>query len=160
MLLLGDGGERLGHVESRDRGSRVGKRAGFDRNTCGGAGKQLLLPRDGAFTGMEHDRLVLLEVGGHETLGAGERLLARVIVRNAVTVRVRDLDVIAEDPVVADAEGSDPGAFALARLQRREIGPGGAPGGAEAVQVRVCTGTDGTTVARARREVVAEQRSE
>ena len=52
-------------------------------------------------------------------------------------MRIRDLDEVPEDPVVADPQRSDAGALALARLQRGEVGAGGAPGGAKVVEVGI-----------------------
>src|SRR5438876_9232297 len=46
--------------------------------------------------------------------------LFRSICRHAVPVRVRDLEVIAEDLVEPDLERGDAGALALARLERSE----------------------------------------
>src|ERR1035441_8708406 len=75
-------------------------------------------------------------------------------------MRVRDLDEVPEDPVVTDTQGPDPGSIALARLQRSEVLAGVAPGRAEVVQVSVGARTDRTAIARAGREVIAEQRTQ
>ena len=45
-----------------------------------------------------------LSAGRDEALAAGDRLLADVVGRDARQVRLRDLDVVAEDPVVANLE--------------------------------------------------------
>ncbi len=60
---------------------------------------------------------VLLQFGRDVALGVLERLLALVIARDLGGVRVRDLDVVAENPVEADLEGVDAGALDFVRLK-------------------------------------------
>ena len=64
------------------------------------AGLQL---RD-ALPGVQNQRLVFLELRREEALAADQRLLADVVRGHLRQVGVGDLDVVAEDPVVADLE--------------------------------------------------------
>src|SRR5690606_11292513 len=64
--------------------------------------------------------LVVLELGGDETLAVLERLLAEPIVRHLVAMRVRHLEVVAENLVVADLEARDSRALALRLLKACE----------------------------------------
>jgi hypothetical protein len=80
----------------------------------------MLLERPQALLGAQHLRLVGLERSGHVPLGADERLLPLVVGRHEVFVRLRDLDVVAEDLVVADLERWDARPLALRRLELRE----------------------------------------
>ena len=54
--------------------------------------------------GPEHLLLVILQRRGDEALAAGDGLLAMVVGRDVGQVRLRDLDVVPEDAVVADLE--------------------------------------------------------
>ena len=61
--------------------------------------------------------LEFLERGRGEALGADQSLLALVVGGHALEIRFRDLDVVAENIVVADLQRRDAGALALCRLQ-------------------------------------------
>ncbi len=67
-------------------------------------------------------RLVLLQVRRDIAFAVGGGLLAHVVVRHVAEIGLRDLDVVAEDGVVADFERVDAGAFALACLEVRDPG--------------------------------------
>ena len=79
--------------------------------------EEVLLAVDGFAPGAEHAGFKGLEVGGDETLGVLERLLARpggkggVVVFDLVAVGGGELDVVAEDFVVADLQRADAGLF-------------------------------------------------
>ena len=75
--------------------------------------EDLELALEDALVGAEDLLLVLLERRRDESLAAGDRLLAVVVGRHACQVRPRDLDVVAEDPVVADLQRRDAGPRAL-----------------------------------------------
>jgi len=68
-----------------------------------------------------HFGLVLLELGGDVALGRGEGLAALVVFGNPTPVRVGNLEVIAEDLVVADLERANPGPGSLALLHGCEM---------------------------------------
>ena len=111
-------GERGQHVE---RGGRA--RGLLDPARCGGhPAAQRLEDRELALqdqlVGAQHAVLVLLQLGRDEALAARDRLLAHVVGRHERQVRAADLDVVAEDAVEAHLERADPGARALALLDR------------------------------------------
>ncbi len=70
--------------------------------------------------GPQHLLLVFLQLRRDEALGVGERLVADIVLRDVREVRLGDLDVVAEDLVVADLERADAGALPLALLDARD----------------------------------------
>ena len=72
--------------------------------------EDLELALEDSFVGAEHLRLILLERRRGEALAARDRLLALVVSRHGVQVRLRDLDVVAEHAVEANLERADAGA--------------------------------------------------
>src|SRR4029078_7397009 len=89
-----------------------------------------------------------------------ERLLPVVVGRDEVLMRLRDLDVVAEDLVVADLERGDARPFALRRLELREPAlpvDGDAP---ELVDLGVARGADVAGDPRMRRRRVDERRAD
>ena len=107
-------GERGEHVE-RGQGARGGlnaRRFGGDRRAQ--RLEQLELALEDPLVGAEHLLLVFLQRRRDEALAAGDRLLAVVVGRHGVQVRLRDFDVVAEHAVVADLQRGDAGARALA----------------------------------------------
>src|SRR5262245_43670554 len=76
--------------------------------------EELGLKRPQSLFRPEYFRLVFFELRRDEALAAGDRLLARVVARHELEVRVGDLDVVAEHLVVAHLERCDPRASALA----------------------------------------------
>ena len=111
---LGERRQRVGGGHARRRAPAAARRRPATR--VAQRGEELQLQRDPPLVGAEDLRLELGELGGDEALGVGEGLLAPVVGRDGGEVRARDLDVVAEDAVVADLERGDAGALALARL--------------------------------------------
>ena len=103
---------------------------------------------------------MLLEVGRHVALRSGKGLLARVAVRDAIALRVGDLDVVAEDAVVADPQRADAGALALGGLQRREVRARGASGRAEVVEIGVGALTDRAAIRGVCGQILSEETGE
>ena len=66
--------------------------------------EQLELALDDPLVGAEHLLLVFLQRRRDEALAAGNRLLADVVGRHGVQVRLRDFDVVAEHAVEADLQ--------------------------------------------------------
>ena len=64
--------------------------------------------------------LVLLQLRRDEPLGVGQRLLADIVLRHVREIRLGDLDIVAEDPVVAHLERIDAGPLPLALLDGRD----------------------------------------
>src|SRR5437899_250630 len=73
-----------------------------------------------AFARIGNERFVLFEFEREEALGVGERLLANVIARRQAQIWFGDLDVVAEDFVVADFERANASAFTLAHFKLGE----------------------------------------
>ena len=65
---------------------------------------------------------MVAESGRHESLCSHGARLALIVLGNEVEVRLRHLDVEAEDAVVADLEALDSGALLLRRFHRRDGG--------------------------------------
>src|SRR5207244_12644326 len=82
--------------------------------------EDLELAREAPLARAEHVLLVLLERRRDEALAAGNRLLAVIVGRHRAQVRLRHLDVVAEDAVVADLERRDAGSRALALFHLRD----------------------------------------
>src|SRR5205823_6291768 len=80
----------------------------------------LELALENPLVGAEHLLFVLLQRRRDEALAAGNRLLAVVIGRDGMEVRLRDLDVVPEDAVVADLQRRDAGSRPLALLHLRD----------------------------------------
>ena len=159
VVQRGGFGERGEHVErgGGPRGVLDARRLGGDR----GAQRleHLDLALEDPLVGAEDLLFVLLERRRDEALAAGNRLLAVVVGRHRVQVRLRDLDVVAEDAVVADLERGDAGARALPLLHlgdhllaRRRDAP-------QVVELGVDAVADVAAVARQRRRLVDERRA-
>ena len=86
--------------------------------------EQLVLEPATALIGTQNLGLVVLQLGRHVALGAGEGLAAHVLGRGPRGLGVGDLDAVAEDPVVAHAQTGQPRARALALLQAGDPAPG------------------------------------
>ena len=105
---------------------------------------------------VQHERLVLLQLKRDEAFGGGERLLARVARGNEMQVRPRDLDEVAEDLVVADAQALDACPRALALLHLGEEGLAVFQQRAQAVQLLRIACADDARMLAAARQVVAD----
>ena len=87
-------------------------RVGFGGDARAKLLEQLDLPLEDPLVGAEHLFFVFLQRRRDEPLASGDGLLAVVVGRNGVQIRFRDLDVVAEDAVVAHLQRVD------ARAQR------------------------------------------
>ena len=76
-----------------------------------------LLQRQPPLIGVEHQRLVLLEVGCDVALTVGNRLLAYILGRRLAQVAAGNLDVVAEDLVEAHLEVLDIQPLTLSALE-------------------------------------------
>ena len=152
---LGQRGQRV------ERGQRA-RRVLDARRLRGDLGaqplEQLDLPLEDPLVGAEHLLLVLLQRRRDVALAAGDRLLALVVGRHGVQVRLRDLDVVAEDPVVADLERGDAGPRALLLLHLRDDLLARPADRAQFVERRVEAVADEAAVAGERRRLVDERR--
>ena len=158
------GGCRLG--ERREDVERSQPPSGLlnPRRLGGDAGAQPLEDRDleleTALVGAEDLLFVLLERRRDEPLAAGDRLLAVVVGRNVAEVRLRDLDVVAEDAVVANLERRNAGPRPLRVFHRGDVLLVRAADAAQVVELGVDAVADHAAVARDRRRLVDERRVE
>ena len=88
------------------------------------------------FFGAQYLVLQDLQLLGDIALGVNQRLLAHEIMRHLGGLRLGDLDVIAENSVIAHLQGRDPGLFLLALLNVRQQLLAVAPHGAQLFQLR------------------------
>ena len=119
--------------------------------------EQLQLALDDPLVRAEDPLLVFLERGRDVTLAAGNRLLPMVIWRDRVEVRLRDLDVVAEDAVVPHLQRRDPGSRALSLLHLRDDLLAGSARRPKLVERSVEAVADVTALARERRRLVDER---
>ena len=119
--------------------------------------EELELALDAALVGAEHLLLVLLERRRDEALAAGDRLLADVVVGHRVQVRLRDLDVVAEDAVEAHLERLDAGARALGGFELGDDLLARAADPAQLVELGVDAVANRVAVAGQRRRLVDER---
>ena len=100
------------------------------RRSCGGCGRRFenefpqlgkdpLLNFDAAVVRGEDFAFVVLQLRRGEALGIDQRLFALVVGRREREVRLGDLDVVAEDRVIAHLQRADAGALPLALLDGR-----------------------------------------
>ena len=111
--------ERREHVERRECAGRGLDLCRRPRDARAQRLEELHFALEDPLVGAEDLLLVLLERRRDEALAAGDRLLAVVVRRDVVQVRLRYLDVVAEDPVEPDLERRDTGTRSLARLPSR-----------------------------------------
>ena len=129
----------------------------FGRDLPRSASKIAHLALDDPLVGAEHFLFVFLQRRRHEALAAGDRLLAVVIRRNVREIRLRDLDVVPEDAVVADLQRADAGPRALRLFHRGDVLLAGTTDRAQLVELGVHAVADHAAVARDRRWFI-EQR--
>ena len=84
----------------------------------------------------------LLQLRRHEALGAGEGLLALVVLGDPIQVRTGDLQVVSEDLVVADLQGPDARSPPFPLLQRSDPFHGPRPQASQLVQLGRIPGSD------------------
>ena len=79
--------------------------------------KKPLLDLQPPLVGIQHQRLILLQIGRDVAFGIGQRLLADIVRRYFAAMCIGDLDIIAKDLVIAHLEASDVQPVALSTLQ-------------------------------------------
>ena len=112
--------------------------------------EELDLALEDPFVGAEHLLFVFFQRRRDEPLAAGDRLLAVIVGRNGVQVRLRDLDVVAEHAVVAHLQRVDAGARALALFELGDHLFARSADAAQVVELRVEAVADIAAVAHER----------
>ncbi len=120
--------------------------------------EDLELPLENPFVGAEHFFLVFLQRRRDESLAARDRLLAMVVARDRMQVRLRDLDVVAEDAVVANLEGVDARPSALGLLHLGDDLFAGTADAAQLVEFAIHAVPGEAAIARQGRRLVVERR--
>ena len=154
---VGELGEACEHIEVCEQvgGALEAGQLGDER--VAELAQQTGLEVDAAAVGGEEFLFILLQLGRDVALRVGDRLLAEVVDGDRLAVGVGDLDVIAEDPVVADLERGDAGAGPLHGLILEH--PGAAIGGEPVNLVEVVgeAGPDDGALCDAERRFVEER---
>ena len=115
-----DLGQREPDIQLRQRRRRSAQPRLIARHLAQRRQIQVALQRGDLLLRVQHHALALAQLLGDVALAVRQRLPALIVVGHAAQVGLRDLDVVAEDLVVADAQRLDAGALALALLQRRD----------------------------------------
>ena len=119
--LAGQPSEGLQAVDARHHGRVAQHRRQRTADKCHDLGIDALLQHEHLLFGAEDLLLVLLELLGDVTFGIGEGLLANPRRRDFLLVGVADLDIVAEDVVVADFERRNARGLAFALLNARKV---------------------------------------
>ncbi len=150
----------MGHV-SDGRGSSRGKeRRGLGGHLRRQLAENLRLAGQGPIPGAEHDGLSVLELRSDISLGSGEGLLADIAGRNHGALGVGNLEVVAEDTVVADPEAANAGALPLRRLQSGDEVTGLAGRAVQGIELGIGAGAHEAPLAGARGRSVDEHGGE
>ena len=116
VARAGQFGESGQHIDFGKRLRRRLKSRGGGGNHLAKLDEYVELPLRQLVLGGEDLLFVLLELRRDVTLGVFERLLANVIRRHLLAMRVRDFEVIAEHRVEADLHARDAGPLAFGGL--------------------------------------------
>ncbi|MEZ4366926.1 MAG: hypothetical protein R2939_11635 [Kofleriaceae bacterium] len=116
-----DLGQALGGVDGRQPPADRGDDVGVGGDPGHQRAHQLALAGGQGVLGGQHPALELGQLRGDEALAGGHRLLAHEVRRHPRELALADLDVVAEDPVVADLEAGDARGLPLARLDGEDL---------------------------------------
>ena len=141
-VRLGHLGQRGGSVEFGDGVGRSEQARRGGRDLAQKLPVELALQLQDALLCVEDQRLVFLQLRRDVALGVDQRLFADVVGRDERRVRLRDLDVVAENLVVADLQRFDARALPFDRLQVGDPGPGVARRQVDAVEFGREAGAD------------------
>ncbi|OPZ91349.1 MAG: hypothetical protein BWY73_01116 [candidate division TA06 bacterium ADurb.Bin417] len=106
------------------------------------SGQEFRLQGQDPFLGVQQAFLEFLELRGDEAFGVDQGLLAQVILGHQVQIGFAYLQVIAEDPVVADLEGIDAGTLDFLGLEAAQALPAVTLQVPQPVQFRVVAAPD------------------
>src|SRR5882672_5462737 len=114
-------GQRRAEVDVRNAGGHLGDAVGVPADLAADLAVEIGFEFDDPLAGVGDQRFMLFQLQREEAFGVRQCLFAYVISGRELQVRLRDLDVVTEDLVVADLERTYSAAFALARLELRQI---------------------------------------
>ena len=112
--------QRSQHIDLGQRQRGLTDSLGLGRDCGAQLGEQAALDLDDLFLRVENLGFVLFQLGRGEALRAYQSLFAFVILRDEVQVRLRYLDVVAEDGIELHLERTDPRAPAFPLLDLRQ----------------------------------------
>ena len=95
----GDLRQRRQHIDFSQRQRGLADAAGLTGNSRSQFGKQPALDIDDLFLSIENLRFVFLQFGSGEAFGVDQSLLAFVIGRGQMRVRLRDFEIVAKDRI-------------------------------------------------------------
>ena len=151
-------GQRREHVDGGN-GAGGGLDAWrFSRDGTAQFLEQLQFALDDPLVGTDHLFLVFLQRRRDVALAARNRLLAVIVGRHRVQIRLGDLDVVAEDAVVADLQVGDAGARALAFLHFGDVLLAASADGAQIVDLGVEAVAREAAVAGEHRWIINQRR--
>src|SRR5215510_11189833 len=113
-------GQRRAKVDVSDACGHLGDAVGVPADLGANLAVEIGFELDYPLAGVGYQRFMLFQLQREESLGVSQSLFAYVIAGRELEVRLRDLDVVTEDLVVADLERPYSAAFALARLELRQ----------------------------------------
>src|SRR5664280_2854327 len=150
-------GKRSEYIDFRQR-----QRSLPDASRLGGDGgaqlrKQAPLDLDYLLLGVEYLHLVLFQLRRGKALGVDQGLLAFVLPRREVQVRLGDLEVIAEDAVELDLQRTDAGALAFALLDLCDVLFAVTAQVAKFVESRLASRPDDPAVLQRKRRLIFER---
>src|SRR5262245_30483055 len=113
-------GQRRAEVNVRDASGNLGDAVSVAADLGADLAVEVGFEFDDPLAGVGDQRFMFFQFQRKEAFGVSQSLFTDIITGGELQVRLRDLDVIAEDLVVADLERPYSAAFALARLELRQ----------------------------------------
>src|SRR5262245_19999069 len=112
--------QRRAEVNLRDARGDLGDAVGVAADLDADLAVEIGFEFDDPLAGVGDQRFVLFKLQCEEAFGVRQSLFTYVIAGRELQVRLRDLDVITEDLVIADLERLYPAASAFARFELRQ----------------------------------------
>ncbi len=150
--------ERRQHIQRRQPARRVLDARSLRGDARPQGVENLHLAFENSFVGADDLFLVRFESRSDESLAAGNGLLAMVVGRHVRQIRLRDLDVVAEDAVVANLQGGNAGTSPLRVLHRRDLMFPGAADVAQVVELGVDAVPNRAAIPGQCRRIVSQRR--
>ena len=157
VVVHRDGRERAERVELGDEPRRA-----LDAHALGGdglaqGGENFKFERLVAISRGQNLLLKVFKFLGDVALAVHERLLADVRLGHKLLKGVRDLDIVAEDLVVADLQRADAGLFLLARLDAGKQSLAAGENFVQPVDLGVVAGADEAALTHGKRRLIDER---
>ena len=157
VVVHRDGRERAERVELGDEPRRALDAHALGSHSVAQGGEEFKFERLVAVARGQNLLLKVFEFFGDVALAVHERLLADVRFGHKLLEGVRDLDIVAEDLVVADLQRADAGLFLLARLDVGEKPLAARQNLVQAVDFGIVALADEAALAHGKRRLVDER---